>query len=443
MSDILEAPAPPPAPTSEIHVTPETVDRGPQPEAPKPGSARARLFDDLRAKAKPAEPTVPEKVTAKPPAKPAAKAPEKPAAKPAAKPQAEKPAAEQAQEAEKPGEGEAETKPEAEAAAEPEKPMTAEEKKRVNPWKLVDQYKGQNAKLQEEVTKLRTGAVPEAERKVITERIEKAEKRAKELEDHIRFLDYQKHPEFTEKYQKPYEEAWVRAMSELGELTVNENGVDRPLTANDLLELVTLPLPRAREVAKAVFGDFANDVMAHRNSIKQLFDAQSKALDDARKNGAERMRQMQEQVQKQVKEISDTINEAWETSNAAMVRDEKYGLYFTPVEGDENVNQRLAKGYALVDRAFSENPQDPKLTPDQRRSVIKRHAAVRNRAAAFGRLVYELGNERQRVQELTEELKKYKESTPPTGGSPQAEASGGAPTSARESVFAALRAKAR
>jgi len=432
--EIVDAPppAPPPPPTSELHVTSQSVvDSGPTPDAPRPGSARSRMLDDLRKKAKdpgelpaaPASKPADKPITAKPVEKPSA--PEKPI-------EAKVPGTE---EAPKPGDA---PKPE-------DKPLTAEERKKVNPWKLVDQYKDQATKLQGEIAQLRTSALPEKERTEFQSRIDKAEARAKALEDHIRFVDYSKSQDFQDKYQKPYDEAWVKAMNELGELTINDGeGQARPLQAQDILQLVNLPLPKAREIADELYGPFANDVMAHRKEIRNLFEAQSKALADAEKNGSQRIKETIESQTKAMGEIKKFIGENWEAANQSIVRDEKYGLYFTPVEGDENVNQRLAKGAQLVDRAFAENPADPNLSAEERKAVIRRHAAVRNRAIAFGRLVYELEKSKTETNELREELKKFRGSEPPTGGSPKPEG-GGEPqhTSARDSIFAALRAKAR
>src|ERR1035437_8096266 len=62
-------PSAPTAPTTEIHVNPATVDRGPTPPPPKAGSARERMFSDLRKKAG-EEPDTPPAATAKPKVEP-------------------------------------------------------------------------------------------------------------------------------------------------------------------------------------------------------------------------------------------------------------------------------------------------------------------------------------------------------------------------------------
>lgn len=300
-------------------------------------------------------------------------------------------------------------------------PAAPAAKPKVNPWKLVDEWKGKAAQLEKDLAAAKTSIVPEEERKTITERLTKAEQRAKELEDHIRFVDYKKSDEFRTKYQEPYEKAWTKAMSELKEISVVDPGSEqaRPATADDLLQLVNLPLGKAREVANAVFGDFADDVMAHRKDIRNLFEAQNTALSEAEKNGAERIKSEQEKAKTFQSQVTKFVSDAWDVANQSALNDEKYGKFFKPIDGNQEINQRLAKGKELVDRAFSENPLDPKLTPDERRAVVQRHAAVRNRAMAFGRVLYELNQSVEKIAALEKELSQFKSSEPTTGGGRQ------------------------
>jgi hypothetical protein len=108
------------------------------------------------------------------------------------------------------------------------------------------------------------------------------------------------------------------------------------------------------------------------------------------------------------------------------------------VEGDEEANTRLKKGFEIADKAFSVNPLDPKLTPDQRQQIVQLHSAVRNRAAAFGRLVYQLEKSDATIAELKAALDKFKEAQPGAGEPRDTTAPNGS-TSARGSVLEALR----
>lgn len=374
------------------------------------------MFQDLRKRAK----------------DPAASPEQTPTAKPETKEQPKTGAPPTAPAATAPGEDD---EPPAPPTGEPATPPAATDKK-ISPWKLVDQYKAKVGELEKQLVDRK--GMTEAEKAEVQKRIDAIELRNKELEDEIRFVNYSKSSEFKEKYEEPYKRAWQSAMAELGELHVTDSsGQSRQVTTEDILQLVTLPLDKAREVADEVFGKFADDVMAHRKEIKRLWEAQSTALQDAKKNGAEREKEFSERVQRSAKEIRDTVTTKWTEANEAFLKDEKFGKFFTPREGDANGNERLQKGFALVDKAWHENPSDPKLTPEEREAVVKRHAAVRHRAAAFGRLVYDLEQANSRISELQKELEDIKKSVPnPASETPPNSGSAG---SAKDQVYGALR----
>lgn len=383
------APAPAPAATPEIQVSRMTPSEAPA----KPGSARARMNAELRKKGTMGTPQAPE-TTEAPAAAPAAAAPaETPPA-----PAGDEPVAVPA---------------EAAPAIDPKTGKPA----KVNPWKLVDEYKQKTAKLEAELLEAGKRGIPKQEWDATQEKMTATEKRAQELEDEIRYVNYSKSKEFSEKYQAPYEESWRRAMGDLKDVVLEDGEVSRPMNANDLLELVNMPLQKARAEAERIYGGIANDVMAHRNEVKRLFDEQKKALDDARKNGATREKDTAERFNRERSEITKGISEHWTKTNEAVTKDEKYGKFFVPVDGEEQGNQRLAKGFELADRAFSENPLAPGLSAEQRRSIVERHAAVRNRAAAFGRLVYQNEQHAARIVELEKQVAEFKGTVPAVTGS--------------------------
>ena len=385
--------------------------------ASKPGEAKSRLFDSLRAKAKPTN------------------APADPTPAPVATPQADT-TAPKTEDVETPT---TETTP----ASEPS-PPTKDKSAKVSPWKLVDEYKGKVAKLEAEIAKAGDSAKLSSEVERLTKRAAELEAKTKEYEDEIRFTNYSKSEEFKTKHVEPYTKAWQRAMGELKELTVMDPATNqqRAISVQDMVELVNMPLPKAREAAVQVFGDFADDVMAHRKEIRNLFESQQAALEEARKTGAEREKTTMEQRQQQQTALQKTIQETWTSENEAASKHEKYGKYFRPIEGDEEFNQRLSKGFELADRAFSENPSDPRLTQEQRASIIRRHAAVRNRAASWGAIRTHLEKAQSRIAELEKELKQYQESGPETGGRTAAQATA-TPASTRDSVFGSLRKLAK
>jgi hypothetical protein len=339
----------------------------------------------------------------------------------------------------KPGE-QTQTAPAAQAT-----PGTAEKPGKTNPWKLVDEWKGKFGQLEKELLEVRKQVLPEQDRKTYETRTEAAERRAKELEDEIRYVSYQKHPKFIKEFQEPYENAWKAATSELSEITIKDPSTNqqRVATPQDLMELVALPLGQAREVADAAFGPFSDDVMAHRKTIKELFAKQTEELKRVREEGATREKEQTEQSRRQMEQLSGEIRSTWEKVNAQALEDPNNGQYFKPKPEDAEWNQRLAKGFELADRAFNESPNDPRLTSEQRAAIVKRHAAVRNRAASWGAVKYENIKLKSDLDAALKELQQYKDSEPtPTGEAPVGQ-SAGEGGSATSRMMAELRKRAK
>jgi hypothetical protein len=332
-----------------------------------------------------------------------------------------------------------------EAAGPAEGPGKDGEKKKVNPWKLLDEWKGRAATLEKQIADLKQIVPDETSRRAEIERLERAEARAKQLEEHIKFVDYTKSEEFQRQYVEPYERSWQTAMAEMKELTVQDvfTGQERGVTPQDLLDLVNLPLGKAREMAEQMFGNFANDVMQHRKEVRGMFEKQQEALEKKKVEGAQISQQRAERFQKHMADLHQFVVKNWEAANASIAKHEKHGKNFTPVDGDTEINNRLAKGFSMVDRAFGENPMNPNLSHEQRAEIIKRQASVRNRAAAYGRLVCERDRALAEAAKLKESLDKINTASPDmvtSQGRPvgQAPAAG----SARQRIDAALESRA-
>lgn len=415
------APSPPASPPSQVNVSELPTPVSPI-TPPKPGSARQRMRDEVVKKFGGTTEPAPKPADSKPVEPPKAAVEESPLAAAPPKPE---------EKVEKP-------------VVKTEVPVDV---KKPSPWKLVDQFKERAAKAEQRIIELEKEIGPEPERQARTQRLEQAEKRLQELEQEIRYVNYSKSKEFQDTYQKPYEEAWQRAMGELKEITLEDPNTHqrRAVSDSDLVELVNLPLGRAREIADQVFGPFADDVMAHRKAIRELFEKQHSALEKAKTEGATREAQIREKIQRAQSQIQSTVKQTWDTVNATILEDQQTGSFFKPRDGDDEWNSRLEKGFKLVDQAFAENPMDPRLTAEQRSDIVKRHAAVRNRAAGWGPLRNENVRLTKKVEELEKALKEYKESTPspaPTQTRPSVvTVSGGGRV--RESVMGALQKLAK
>ena len=260
--------------------------------------------------------------------------------------------------------------------------------------------------------------MPEQERKVITEKMTKIEEENKALRDEIRYVNYEKSPEFQEKYQTPYKRAVEDALMEFEGLQVTDaQGNARPINANDILAVAAATsLPQAQELADALFGDYSQHAMNHRTEIRKLMNQRQAALEEWKKNGETHQKEFTSRQQAEMQRLNETISNTWKSFNDLLTKDERYGKYFSPVEGDQEGNQKLAKGYEMVDKAFSEDPREPGISAEERQRRVKRHVAVAKRAAAFGKLVHSVAQRDAKIAELEKQLKGYQQSEPEVAG---------------------------
>lgn len=304
-----------------------------------------------------------------------------------------------------------EGKPSESKTVEEEKPAESKAAK-TSPWKVADHFKKKSAALELRVAELEAAAKPGELPKEAQEKFTSLETRNKELEEEIRFVNYSKSKDYIEQYQKPYEEAWRSAIEDLKELSVaNEDGTNRVATAQDMMALANMPLGQARATAKAWFGDSADDIMAHRRTLRELSDKQTKALDDAKKNGSEREQQRQAEMQAKHKARSEETSKLWGAINAEA--QEKYE-YLRPVEGQTERNERLEKAVKFVDETFSKNIGQAK-TQEERDQILRAHAALRNRAIGFSVLKHENKTLKAELAELKKSLEQFQGSEPTAG----------------------------
>jgi predicted nucleic acid-binding Zn-ribbon protein len=229
------------------------------------------------------------------------------------------------------------------------------------------------------------------------------EKENNALKEEIRYVNYKKHPEFVDKYEKPYNEAWSKAVSEVTQLSMEmEDGTVRKATASDFLALANAPLDQLDDLAAKWFPKSSARVIRHVEKVRDLADQQEKALDDAKKNAGTRESEMVKQAQQR----DATITQVYKQTNDELVK--KYPKWFAPEEGDAEGNTALEKGYEYADSVFGGNGT---LAPEQK---AKRLAVIRAKAASYDRLARRLKARETRIAELENSLAEYEKSEPTT-----------------------------
>lgn len=245
--------------------------------------------------------------------------------------------------------------------------------------------------------------------KPFQERVAALEKERDAALNELRFANYQKHPEYVEKFQKPLNEAWAGLFGDLDGFKLElEDGQSRDITVADINQLAGLPLKQRGEQARAWFGESAATILQHIRNIADLSKKNEQALEDARKASEEHAKTSATQYHQQ----NAAFHQAFTGAGKELV--EKYPKWFGESEDDPKGNEMLKKGFEFADGVFNGNGN---LTPLQK---AQRMAVIRAKAANHDRLAARLKDRDARIAELEETVAEYEESAPPSdkGGEP-------------------------
>jgi hypothetical protein len=240
--------------------------------------------------------------------------------------------------------------------------------------------------------------------KPFQEKMAALEKERAQLLEIVRHADYEKSPEYQEKYVTPYNEAWAKALWEVTQLSkTSEDGTIRRATENDLLALANASLDDMDDLAAQWFPKSAARVIRHVEKIRDLADAQEKAKAEAKKGATEF-----ETKRKQEFEQADTT---FRSTYQGVTTDlpKKYPKIFGTDETDAQGNDLLKKGLEFADTVFSPNGNQ---LPAEKKAA--RLALIRFKAANHDRLFSRLKARDARIAELEASLKQYEDSGPPT-----------------------------
>lgn len=271
--------------------------------------------------------------------------------------------------------------------------------------KVAEEFTPKIQQLEAKVKELETANPPEV--KALQTRLEAAEKRRDELEQEIVYVNYAQSKEYKEQYEKPYFDAWADARADLAELTVETDGGQvRRATDDDLILLAQLPMGEARKKANAMFGDSADDVMAHRRKIIDLAKAQSKALEDAKTKSKERS----STTEADRRATAEKRSKLWTESNQAIVQ--KWPAVFGEVAEDKDGNALLAKSTAMVDKIYNPTAENKPANDEE---AVRLHAVIYQKARNHDRLKLWLNRANAKVKELEKALADF-EASAPNGG---------------------------
>ena len=294
----------------------------------------------------------------------------------------------------------------------PQKDLAAPPKpgeKPIGPWAVTAKYKQANRALETQLAEAKKQLASVGDAKNLSADRERLQAELKETRDKLAFHEYREDPEFKKEHLQPLVQAWIDAEDDLKEIPyTDEDGATRPARTEDLTVLANMPLAEAKRVAIERFGDLANEVMAHRNKIVDLYRKQQRVLDEVKKTAGER-RQADIAAQQHAHQEANRL--LTEYSQADVANDTN----LQPKEGDEEWNSTLNEAEVFVESAFFQNATNPKLSSEDRAKIVRGHANIRARAKAYPMLALGFVRLQTEVEALKKALAEYKGGEPPAG----------------------------
>lgn len=249
---------------------------------------------------------------------------------------------------------------------------------------------------------------PVADEKVWQEKIAAKDKEYQAIQAKLAEADFTQSQEYQEKYWKPYVNTWTRATAAIqGFQAQNADGTARQITKEDAELLLSLPEAKAFEVAKEIFGEGnpAITVMAaYKIRVNEALEAVNEGKAQFQKISEERRnREFQER-----QALDDARSKLWVKENQAFTESSPW---FKEDENDPEGTEALKKGYAEIDRVFSEEFNKGKIE-----DIVKAHVALRHKAAVYDRLDSEVKKLREKVSALEKERAELMDSAPKGDG---------------------------
>lgn len=290
------------------------------------------------------------------------------------------------------------------------------------------------AELEKALAEKAVKPVEDVERKTFTEQITSLQKQLEEASGTIRSAAYEQSKEYKDTYEQPFVDAWNEGAGMVANLPVmNADGESRKGTPDDFQTIMReTDDARAGQLAADMFGPNSAYVLWHRMKIRELNNNRVKALQEYRATVAERTK-TETESQAKARESAEQAR-VQNTIRFKALNDEavtKYPQFFAPEDGDEEGNKLLERGYRDADLAF----QGADMPPEQR---VRLHSAIRNKAAAFGRLVHRIAGKDAKIAELEGVIKELRGSAPGPGQVPHGEKADG-PLSFEQELLAEMK----
>lgn len=266
--------------------------------------------------------------------------------------------------------------------------------------------------LKQQLADLEKGSKEKASKEAATIAEEAAalKKEREELVRQIEMLKYEESPTFKQQYNKPWQQAIADAQSDIKELKVvigkdEETGEikTRPATWDDFSAMWGMSRVGARNAARRLFGEDYDIAVKHYDKLQEMDAKAKQAIAEHR----ETYESKQKAEAAETARTRQAIESSWVKVNDDIKA--KHPEWYAEDPDDKEGNDLLAQGYKMVDAAYGDRGDQTW----QQKVVLD--AQIRNRAAAFDRLVARLAKRDATIAELNKKIADYEGSAPGGG----------------------------
>lgn len=259
-----------------------------------------------------------------------------------------------------------------------------------------------------------TAPKTQAEAGLMAQQIPELQKRIDQYEQILELQSFEHSTKYQKEYAAPYYSARDKAYREISEMMVSvptgqvdEEGKPtfskRPATKEDFDKIYALPRAQAREAAKEMFGEDANDVMAMRKHISDLAEKAQSAIVERRENWS-KVKQ-EEEAKKAQEDVA--IQRMWQETVEAVSKDPKGSAYWGKRDNDPEWNKKLELGFQTGHQFFGEYRDN--LSPKDR---VEYDAYILHAIAMGPALAYDNAKLRSELAALKSENAELRGSSP-------------------------------
>lgn len=277
-------------------------------------------------------------------------------------------------------------------ASELEGSLTATAKEKADAFTKLAELEAKASKYEQDIEK---------EYKPRLAKLEQTEKEIQRTREILKIKAYQETDEFHNQYVKPLADTRAEVSELLGELIVNDGDNQRPANVQDFDEILAAKsLNEAAQIARQKFGpDISQQVVNYRTKIRSLERSRQEAV----KNAALRAEEYEKQTQEQHQRASQAFRERLlSEANKLISTDDLLAI----PDDDAELKNSLIEGQTLADRLLN---GDQNLTPEQ--FVVE---IAKGRKAIVGGKVLQtkLARANAEIATLRDQLKAYQASEP-------------------------------